>query len=53
MKRCPGCEREIDKLSIACEYCGKLNKKETPAGAPWSSGKPSKNNPKNGTTGRK
>ena len=24
MKKCPGCEREIDKYSIACQYCGKL-----------------------------
>jgi hypothetical protein len=26
MKKCPGCEREIDKYAIACEYCGRLNK---------------------------
>jgi hypothetical protein len=25
MKKCPGCEREIDKLAIACDYCGKLD----------------------------
>ena len=24
MKKCPGCEREIDKYAIACQYCGKL-----------------------------
>lgn len=25
MKKCPECEREIDKYGIACEYCGKLD----------------------------
>ena len=26
MKKCQGCEKEIDKLAIACEYCGKVEK---------------------------
>ena len=25
MKKCKGCEREIDKFAIACQYCGKLD----------------------------
>jgi predicted amidophosphoribosyltransferase len=24
MKKCPDCNREIDKYGIVCEYCGKL-----------------------------
>ena len=24
MKKCPDCQREIDKYAIACQYCGKL-----------------------------
>ena len=24
MKKCSGCERDIDKYAIACQYCGKL-----------------------------
>jgi len=24
MKKCPGCELEIDKYGIACQYCGVL-----------------------------
>ena len=24
MKKCPGCEKEVDKYLIACQYCGKL-----------------------------
>jgi hypothetical protein len=38
MKKCPGCEREIDKYGVACDYCGKLtgesyekNKRNSPA----------------------
>lgn len=27
MKKCPGCEREIDKHGIVCEYCGKVASK--------------------------
>jgi len=26
MKKCKGCHQEIDKYTIACEYCGKLTK---------------------------
>ena len=26
MKKCPGCERAIDKYAIACEYCGRVGK---------------------------
>lgn len=26
MKKCPGCEKEIDKFAIACEYCGRVEK---------------------------
>jgi len=28
MKKCPDCEREIDKYGIACEYCDKLRKEQ-------------------------
>ena len=28
MKNCPGCSREIDRYSIACQYCGRLVRKE-------------------------
>ena len=28
MKKCEGCEKEIDKYGIVCEYCGKLSNKE-------------------------
>jgi hypothetical protein len=24
MKKCPGCDKEIDKYAIACQYCGKI-----------------------------
>lgn len=24
MKKCAGCEQDIDKYAIACQYCGKL-----------------------------
>ena len=24
MKKCNGCHQEIDKYTIACQYCGKL-----------------------------
>ncbi|MCK5268467.1 MAG: hypothetical protein KAR07_09875 [Spirochaetes bacterium] len=24
MKKCKGCHQEIDKYTIACQYCGKL-----------------------------
>jgi len=24
MKKCKGCDKEIDKYAIACQYCGKL-----------------------------
>ena len=24
MKKCKGCNQEIDKYTIACQYCGKL-----------------------------
>ena len=24
MKKCPECERELDKYMIACQYCGKV-----------------------------
>ncbi len=24
MKKCHGCHQEIDKYTIACQYCGKL-----------------------------
>ena len=24
MKKCSGCNKEIDKYAIACEYCGKF-----------------------------
>ena len=26
MKKCPTCEREVDKMAIVCEYCGRLEK---------------------------
>jgi len=26
MKKCPDCEKEIDKYTFACEYCGRLFK---------------------------
>lgn len=25
MKKCPECERELDKHGIACQYCGKVD----------------------------
>lgn len=25
MKKCKGCERELDKYAIICWYCGKLS----------------------------
>jgi len=28
MKKCNGCDQEIDKYAIACEYCGKLSKEQ-------------------------
>ena len=28
MKNCQGCKREIDKYAIACQYCGRLTKRE-------------------------
>jgi predicted amidophosphoribosyltransferase len=24
MKKCPGCQRELDKYGLACQYCGKV-----------------------------
>ncbi len=27
MKKCNGCDQEIDKYAIACQYCGKLSEK--------------------------
>ena len=24
MKKCPDCEREIDRHGIACQYCGRV-----------------------------
>lgn len=24
MKKCPDCQRELDKYGIACQYCGKV-----------------------------
>ena len=24
MKKCPECEREVDKFGIACQYCGRV-----------------------------
>ena len=28
MKKCSGCHKEIDKYSIACQYCGKLTEEK-------------------------
>lgn len=25
MKKCNGCNKEIDKYAIACDYCGKID----------------------------
>ncbi len=27
MKNCPGCSKEVDKHSIACQYCGRVIEK--------------------------
>ena len=31
MKKCKGCNKEIDKYSIACEYCGRLQEERRKA----------------------
>jgi hypothetical protein len=52
MKKCKGCEKEIDKYAIACQYCGRLLESHDPketmkkAGHDGSAGKNAKN--KNG-----
>jgi len=28
MKKCPDCEKDIDKLGVSCEYCGRLPQDE-------------------------
>lgn len=28
MKKCPDCQREVDKVSFMCEYCGRLVKEK-------------------------
>ena len=28
MKKCPSCEREIDKYGIACQYCGRVTEEK-------------------------
>jgi hypothetical protein len=33
MKKCEGCNREIDKYAIACQYCGILLEKDEKAAA--------------------
>ena len=32
MKKCPDCEREIDKYAIACQYCGRVPEGEKKKG---------------------
>ena len=24
MKKCPDCEREVDRIGLVCEFCGKV-----------------------------
>lgn len=30
MKKCPDCDRDVDKATFACEYCGKLVRDHSP-----------------------
>ncbi|MBI5150417.1 MAG: hypothetical protein HZA28_06570 [Candidatus Omnitrophica bacterium] len=47
MKKCPGCEREIDKYAIACQYCGKLSSLQKQARGPDRPPSPPKKDGKN------
>ena len=48
MKKCSGCEREIDKYAIACEYCGRLDKEHDHNKPADSSGQSAKKGQKRG-----
>lgn len=37
MKKCKGCDQEIDKYAIACQYCGKLDEERQKSGTENSS----------------
>lgn len=40
MKKCPDCARELDRMTIVCEYCGRLDQehnKQSPKPLPKTS----------------
>ena len=42
MKKCPSCERELDRMGVICEYCGKLDHLEKIKDTKEDSGKGSR-----------